>query len=724
MLSNISEKVSVKTKISQRQVQSVVKLIEDGNTVPFIARYRKEATGNLDENEIREVNDVFTYEKNLLERKEEVVRLIEEQGKLTPPLKEQIEKAEKLQEVEDLYLPFRPKKRTRAIIAKEKGLEPLSLEFVKGEASYDELNKIALTYIDPEKGLNTIEEVLSGVSDIIAEDFSERAEVREWVRNYLKAYAHIESKKIEKAEDIKGIYATYYKFEEPVKSIPAHRILAINRGEKEKMLKVSFCYDKENLETLLCQKFLKQYTGELLSFLEKTLHDSLSRLILPSLERELRVSLTEKAEEVSIANFAKNLRSLLLISPLKDKTVLAIDPAFRTGCKIAVVNKTGDLLETTAVYPHEPVNKWDAAKKFLKELIEKHNVNLISIGNGTASRETEKLAVEIIKELIGKRELYYMMTNEAGASVYSASKVAQEEFPDLDVSIRGGVSIARRVQDPLAELVKIEPRHIGVGLYQHDVNPKLLDIKLGEVVESIVNYVGVNLNTASVSLLSYVSGLSKRIAENIVQKRIEQGGMFKNRKDLLNVKSMGPKTFEQCAGFLRIPGGDEPLDNTSVHPESYGVCKKLLQKLEITPEQLSNNLTVSVIEKNLKKINLEELIKELNVGRETLVDIIGELKKPGRDPRDEIEKPILKSEILSIEDLKSGMSIKGTIRNVVDFGAFVDIGLKNDALLHISQITNRYIKHPGDVLNIGDIVDVKVLEIDKPRGRISLTAKG
>ena len=685
-------------KLKPYQVKNTVELLDEGNTIPFIARYRKEQTGELQDVVIRELSNRLNYLRNLEARKEEVIRLIDEQGKLTEELKEEILAAESLQRVDDLYRPYRPKRRTRATIAKEKGLEPLAEIIFNQSLDGEEFKKTILTFIDEEKGVNNEEEALAGAMDIIAEMVSDDADNRELLKKILNDKGIIVVEAVDKEE--KSVYEMYYDYKEPIKSIANHRILAINRGEKDKKLKVSLSIDTDLIE-LLIDKIVMDKNKDTSIYIEKAIDDSYKRLLFPSLEREIRNNLTERAEEEAIKVFAINLKPLLMQQPIKGKTVMAIDPGYRTGCKVAVVDETGKMLDYTTVYPTEPQNQVEETKEVLKKLIDKYSVDIIAIGNGTASRETELVVADMIKEL--NRDLSYIIVSEAGASVYSASEVGIKEFPDLDVSIRGAISIGRRLQDPLAELVKIDPKHIGVGQYQHDLNQGKLDETLKGVVEDCVNTVGVDLNTASPSLLKYVSGISTRVANSLVKYR-EENGKFTNRKQLLEVKGLGEKTFIQCAGFLRIPDGDNPLDNTAVHPESYEVAEKLL-KIDYTKE------------------DLKAISEQLDVGLPTLQDIIQELEKPGRDPRDELPKPILRQDVLKMEDLKRDMVLNGTVRNVVDFGAFVDIGVKTDGLVHISQLANKFIKHPKEVVQVGDIVKVKVIDIDIERGRISLSMK-
>lgn len=680
------------------QVKNTVELLDEGNTIPFIARYRKEQTGELQDFVIRELSNRLNYLRNLEARKEEVIRLIDEQGKLTEELREEILASETLQRVEDLYRPYRPKRRTRATVAKEKGLEPLAEIIFNQSLDGEEFESAVLSFVDEEKGVNNEEEALKGAMDIIAEMVSDDADNREILKKILYDKGMVVVEEVDKEE--KSVYEMYYDYKEPVKTIANHRVLAINRGEKEKKLRVSISIDTDLVE-LLIHKTVKDKDKDTSIYIERAIEDGFKRLLFPSLEREIRNSLTERAEEEAIKVFALNLKPLLMQPPIKGKTVMGIDPGYRTGCKVAVIDETGKLLDYTTVYPTEPQNQIEETKAELKGLIERHSVDIIAIGNGTASRETELVVAEMIKEL--NREVSYIIVSEAGASIYSASEVGMEEFPDLDVSIRGAISIGRRLQDPLAELVKIDPKHIGVGQYQHDLNQGKLDEALRGVVEDCVNTVGVDLNTASPSLLKYVSGISTRVANSLVKYR-EENGKFTNRKDLLKVKGLGEKTFIQCAGFLRIPDGDNPLDNTAVHPESYEVAEKLLE-IDYTKEDLK---TIS---------------EKLGVGLPTLQDIIKELEKPGRDPRDELPKPILRQDVLKMEDLKKDMVLKGTVRNVVDFGAFVDIGVKTDGLVHISQLSNKYIKHPKEVVQVGDIVEVRVLDIDMERGRISLSMK-
>ncbi|MBC8589145.1 Tex family protein [Paratissierella segnis] len=683
-----------------KNVQNAVELLDEGNTIPFIARYRKEQTGEMKDTVIRELSNRLNYLRNLESRKEEVIRLIDEQGKLTEGLKEEILKSESLQRIDDLYRPYRPKRRTRATIAKEKGLEGLADIILNQEIDEKEFKEVLITYIDEEKEVYDEDDALAGAMDIIAEIISDDAAYRTLIKNIAKSKGFIEAEGVDRNE--RSVYEMYYDYKEPIKSIVNHRILAINRGEKEKKLKISLNIFDEDIINLLKTKIIKSSENITTPYLELAVEDGYKRLLYPSIEREIRNNLTEKAEEEAIKVFSLNLKPLLMQPPIKGKNVLAIDPGFRTGCKVAVIDDTGRLLDYTTVYPTEPQKQIDKTKSILKDLIKKYNVNLISIGNGTASRETELVVAEMLRGL--EENVSYMIVSEAGASIYSASELGIKEFPNLDVSIRGAVSIGRRLQDPLSELVKIEPRHIGVGQYQHDLNQAKLDEALTGVVEDCVNTVGVDLNTASPSLLKYVAGITTRVANNIVSYR-EENGKFRLREELLNVKNLGEKTYKQCAGFLRIPEGDEPLDNTSVHPESYNIARELLNV-------------------DYQNADVLKISKELKVGVPTLRDIIREIEKPGRDPRDEMPKPILRQDVMKIEDLKKDMILNGTIRNVVDFGAFVDIGVKEDGLVHISELSDRFIKHPKEIVKIGDIVKVKIIDIDINRGRISLSMKG
>lgn len=711
MSNNILQILADELDIKLSQAEATVKLIDEGNTIPFIARYRKEVTGSLNDEILRKFDERLTYLRNLEGRKEQIISSIDEQGKLTDELRAKIENASTLVAVEDLYLPYRPKKRTRATIAKEKGLEPLA-ELIFSETFKPE---DAENYINPEKEVNTTEDAISGASDIIAESISDNAAYRAYIRKYTFTNGSIVSSA--KDETTESVYEMYYNFEEPVKKIAGHRILAINRGEKEKILTVKIHVDETGILNYLTKMNIHKENSDSSGILKNALSDSYKRLIAPAIERDIRNELTEKAEDGAITVFGKNLCQLLMQPPIAGQVVLGWDPAFRTGCKLAVVDATGKVLDTTVIFPTAPQNKIAEAKNTVLKLIDKYNITLISLGNGTASRESEMVIVEIIKE--AKHKVSYVIVNEAGASVYSASKLATEEFPNFDVGQRSSASIARRIQDPLAELVKIDPKSIGVGQYQHDMNQKKLSETLTGVVEDCVNKVGVDLNTASASLLEYISGISKTIAKNIVKYR-EENGRFTSRKQLLKVDKLGPKAFLQCAGFMRITGGDNPLDATSVHPESYDAVSELLKKLNLKLDNLNGGkLTgISLLIKDYKKT-----AEELGIGEITLRDIVSELEKPGRDPREEMPKPILKTDVLEMKDLVPGMILKGTVRNVIDFGVFVDIGVHQDGLVHISQITDRYIKHPLDAVSVGDIVDVQVMSVDPVKKRIQLTMK-
>lgn len=711
MSNNILQILADELDIKLSQAEATVKLIDEGNTIPFIARYRKEVTGSLNDEILRKFDERLTYLRNLEGRKEQIIASIDEQGKLTDELRAKIENASTLVAVEDLYLPYRPKKRTRATIAKEKGLEPLA-ELIFAEAFKPE---DAENYINPEKEVNTTEDAISGASDIIAESISDNATYRAYIRKYTFTNGNIVSSA--KDETAESVYEMYYNFEEPVKKIAGHRILAINRGEKEKILTVKINVDETGILNYLTKMIIHKEGSDSSEILKNSLADSYKRLIAPAIERDIRNELTEKAEDGAITVFGKNLCQLLMQPPIAGQVVLGWDPAFRTGCKLAVVDATGKVLDTTVIFPTAPQNKIAEAKNTVLKLIDKYNITLISLGNGTASRESEMVIVDIIKE--AKHKVSYVIVNEAGASVYSASKLATEEFPNFDVGQRSSASIARRIQDPLAELVKIDPKSIGVGQYQHDMNQKKLSETLTGVVEDCVNKVGVDLNTASASLLEYISGISKTIAKNIVKYR-EENGRFTSRKQLLKVDKLGPKAFLQCAGFMRITGGDNPLDATSVHPESYDAVSELLKKLNLKLDNLNGGkLTgISLMIKDYKK-----MAEELGIGEITLRDIVSELEKPGRDPREEMPKPILKTDVLEMKDLVPGMILKGTVRNVIDFGVFVDIGVHQDGLVHISQITDRYIKHPLDAVSVGDIVDVQVMSVDPVKKRIQLTMK-
>ncbi|MFQ9194786.1 MAG: Tex family protein [Candidatus Gastranaerophilaceae bacterium] len=713
---NITKKISEELKIQLWQAEAAVNLIDEGNTIPFIARYRKEKTGSLNDEVLRNLDERLKYLRNLEERKEAVLVSIEEQGKLTDELKQQIMQAETLVAVEDLYRPYKQKKRTRATIAKEKGLDSLAKDIL-GQKITGTVSEEAEKYISEEKGVLSAQEAVQGAEDIIAEYISDQAEYRTYIRKNVWKDGLVVAKA--KEENTESVYEMYYDFTEPVNRIAGHRILAINRGENEKILTVKIEADEEKMLNYLYKKVITGKNAETETVLKEAVADGYKRLIFPAIEREIRNMLTETAEDNAIKVFGKNLEQLLLQPPITGQVVLGWDPAFRTGCKLAVVDPTGKVLDTTIVYATaESKSKEKQSKEVLKKLIKKYGITLISLGNGTASRESEKFIVELIKEI--DENVQYVIVSEAGASVYSASKLATEEFPDFDVAQRSAVSIARRLQDPLAELVKIDPKSIGVGQYQHDMNQKKLGEVLTCVVEDCVNRVGVDLNTASASLLEYVSGISKTVARNIVVYR-EENGRFTNRKQLLKVAKLGPKAYEQCAGFLRISGGENPLDNTSVHPESYEAAQKLLKKLGFDEEAVREGNLVGL---SFMIRNKEKMAQELGIGEITLSDIIKELEKPGRDPRDEMPKPVLKSDILEITDLKPGMLLKGTVRNVIDFGAFVDIGVHQDGLVHISQMTDKYIKHPLEAVSVGDIVDVAVLSVDVAKKRIQLTMKG
>ncbi|NEZ40416.1 Tex family protein [Paenibacillus alvei] len=702
--------------LSPKQVDATISLLDEGNTIPFIARYRKEMTGELDENQLRSLEERLGYIRGLEDRKREVLRLIAEQGKLSADLQQAVVSASKLQEVEDLYRPYRQKRKTRASVAKERGLEPLSswiMTFPKQGSALAE----AAAYVNEEAGVPTAEDAVQGALDIIAEMIGDEPNVRAWVRKFTFDQGMVRTEA--KDKDQESVYEMYYDYTEPVRKLPSHRILAINRGEREDILKVSLDVPVEQVLAFMERKVI-QRDSVVTSLLKTTIEDAYKRLIAPSIERDVRNELTDKAEEQAIQVFAQNLRSLLLQPPVKGKTVLGVDPAFRTGCKLCVVDDTGKLLEVAVTYPTAPHHKTAEAEQIISRLADKYGVELVVIGNGTASRETEQFVANWMKSRPGGGAgIQYVIVNEAGASVYSASKLAQEEFPALDVAERSAVSIARRMQDPLAELVKIEPKAIGVGQYQHDVAPKRLEESLGAVVESAVNHVGVDVNTASPSLLSYVSGINATLAKNIVKYR-EENGKFTVRKQLQKVPRLGPKAFEQCVGFLRIPDGDLPLDRTPIHPESYGVVDRLFALTGLRAEDIGT----PALSQALSGANVEELAEKLEVGIPTLKDIIDSLLRPGRDPREELAPPIFRTDVLQIEDLKPGMELKGTVRNVIDFGAFVDIGIKNDGLVHISQLSDRYVKHPLDVVSVGDNVTVWVLQVDTKKGRVGLTMKG
>nr|WP_313803925.1 Tex family protein [Cytobacillus sp.] len=709
----ILEMITSELSLSLKQVKNTIHLLEEGNTVPFIARYRKELTGALDEVQIRDIMERWQYIQNLEQRKEEIVRLIDEQGKLTDDLNEQIQKASKLQELEDLYRPYKQKRRTKATVAKEKGLEPLA-EWLLAFPTSQAIEEKAAEYLSEEKGVETIEEALTGAKDIIAEWVSDDAESRKWIRHETIKTGTIESAVKDEKNDEKKVYEMYYEYEEPLAKIVPHRTLALNRGEKEDILRISVKPNVEFILRYLHKKWVKNEQSPAALLVKEAYEDGYKRLIQPSIEREIRNELTEKAEEQAILIFSENLRNLLLQPPLKGKVVLAVDPAYRTGCKLAVVDETGKVLKISVIYPHPPVSKTKEAKSQIIDLIKTFQVEMVAIGNGTASRETEQFISDILKEL--NEEVFYLIVNEAGASVYSASDLAREEFPDLQVEERSAVSIARRLQDPLAELVKIDPKSVGVGQYQHDVSQKKLSESLSFVVETAVNQVGVNVNTASSSLLQYVAGLSKAVANNIVKKR-EEEGKFTNRKQLKKIPRLGAKTYEQAIGFLRIIDGTEPLDHTGIHPESYPEVIKLLNNLGFTTADLGS----PALRESLSKLNVGQLSNELGIGELTLKDIIDALVRPERDPRDDLPKPLLKKDVLKLEDLNAGMELQGTVRNVVDFGAFVDIGVKQDGLVHISKLSRKFVKHPLDVVSVGDVVTVWVDSVDKNKGRVSLT---
>lgn len=717
-MDNINHILSKELGISLKQVTSVIEMLDEGNTVPFIARYRKERTGGLTDEVLRKFNERLTYLRNLESRKEDVLRIIEEQEKLTPELKLKIEKATTLTEVEDIYRPFKAKKRTRATMAVEKGLKPLAELILSGKFNGDIL-KEANKYINEEKDVKNEEEALQGAMDIISEIISDNADYRKWIRNFVQKDGIIQ---VKGSSEEQTPYEMYYDYKEPVRTIPSHRILAINRGEKEKILSVKVTCNDERIIDYLNKKVLKEnkITDK---YLEESIKDSFKRLIYPSIEREIRSELTSKGEEGAIDIFKANLKALLMQAPIKGKVVMGFDPGFRTGCKVAILDETGKFVENTTVYPTAPQNRIDETISTLKKLIKKHGVEVISLGNGTASRESEEVIAKMLKEIKEEtgKELFYVIVSEAGASVYSASELANKEYPDLDVTVRGAISIGRRLQDPLAELVKIDPKAIGVGQYQHDVTQKKLDESLAGIVEDCVNNVGVDLNIATQSLLSYISGINASIAKNIVDYR-EENGKFKSRKELLKVKRLGQKAYEQCAGFLRVMESKEALDNTSVHPESYGVAKELIKTLGYTEEDLKNGKLVDIDER-VKVKGISNLAKELEVGEPTLNDIIKEIKKPGRDPREELPKPIFKSGVIEMKDLKPGMILMGTVRNVSDFGAFVDIGVHQDGLVHKSQMADRFVKHPLDIVKVGDVVEVRILDVDLKRKRISLSMK-
>lgn len=714
----IEERLVRELGITLKQVENVIKLLDEGNTVPFISRYRKEQTGGLSDEVLRAFFERLTYLRNLKDRKEAVVKSIDEQGKLTDDIVSSLKKAETLTEVEDIYRPYKQKKRTRATIALEKGLKPLA-ELILGGNFQGNIKDEANKYIDEEKQVVSIEDAINGALDIIAEIISDEAEFRKWIRDLVFREGKIESKG---SSEEHTPFEMYYEYSEDVRNIPSHRILAINRGEKEKVLSVKITVNEEKLIIYLENRLLKKNSNTD-EYLKVAIKDSLKRLIYPSIEREVRSELTSKGEEGAILIFKENLKALLMQPPIKGKNVLGYDPGFRTGCKIAVLDSTGKFLEKSVVYPTIPRNDVEGTKKILKKLISKHNVEVISLGNGTASRESEEVISEMITEIKNEtgKELAYVIVSEAGASVYSASELATKEYPDLDVTIRGAISIGRRLQDPMAELVKIDPKALGVGQYQHDVAAKRLDESLCGIVEDSVNKVGVDLNTATPSLLTYIAGINSSIANNIVAYR-DEVGEFKTRKELLKVKRLGQKAFEQCAGFLRVMESKEPLDNTAVHPESYIVAAKLIEILGYTKADLKNR-NLNDIDKRVEEKGLNNLVNELQVGEPTLKDIIKELQKPGRDPREDMPKPILKTGVIDLKDLKPGMELMGTVRNVSDFGAFVDIGVHQDGLVHKSQMANRFVKHPLDIVKVGDVIKVKIMEVDEKRKRISLTMK-
>lgn len=700
------------TGVKPHQAERTIALLDEGNTVPFIARYRKEMTGQLDETQIRAIEERVRYLRNLAVRKEEVIRLIEEQGKLTDELRAAIEKAAKLQEVEDLYRPYRQKRRTRATMAKEKGLEPLA-NYLLSLPKTGEVQAEAAKYIDPEKGVDSAEAALQGAMDIVAEHISDDPDIRQWIRQRTMQKGLLLSEQKAEEADEKNVYQMYYAYSEPLKKVVPHRVLAMNRGESEGILKVTVEAPVTEILPWIQRRVIPRETV-VHSVLELTVEDAYKRLIAPSIEREVRAELTETAEEQAIHIFSENLRNLLLQPPVKGKVVLGVDPAFRTGCKLAVVDETGKLLEVAVVYPTPPVNKVAEAAAKVKQLITTYSVTVVAIGNGTASRETEQFIADVLKEL-GK-DVMYIIVNEAGASVYSASPLAKEEFPDLDVAERSAASIARRLQDPLAELVKIDPKSVGVGQYQHDVSQSRLADSLQFVVESAVNHVGVDVNTASPSLLQYVSGISKQVAGNIVKKR-DEIGKFSTRSQLKDVPRLGAKTYEQCIGFLRVMEGSNPLDKTPIHPESYDATNKLLNIIGIVPHDIGSERC----KEQLQSLNIAQTAEQLGIGEPTLADIVESLLRPGRDPRDELPRPLLRSDVLKLTDLGVGMKLQGTVRNVVDFGAFIDIGLKNDGLAHISRLKKGFVKHPLEVVAVGDIVDVWVVEIDEKRQRVGLT---
>ncbi|KJJ42093.1 hypothetical protein UM89_08595 [Bacillus subtilis] len=710
----LKQQIAKEIGLSQKHVESVIRLLEDGNTVPFIARYRKEQTGSMDEVQIQTISERWQYIQNLNQRKEEVIRLIAEQDKLTDDVKRKIEQSVKLQEVEDLYRPYKQKRKTKATVAKSKGLETLA-DYILTLPQDDRLAATADQYISEEKEVFTREEAIEGAKHIIAEQISDEPNFRKWIRQETFKKGTIKSAAGKSADtDEKNVYEMYYEYEEPIAKVVPHRVLAMNRGEKEDILKVSIEPPADHIKAYLEKQIIKNRSTSVKEILQETIEDSYKRLIQPAIEREIRKELSEKADEQAIHIFSENLRKLLLQPPMKGKTVLGVDPAFRTGCKLAVSDETGKVLEIDVIYPHAPVKKTKEAHEKVKKILDQHQVEMVAIGNGTASRETEQFIVNVLKDM--PRKIYYVIVNEAGASVYSASELAREEFPELQVEERSAVSIARRLQDPLAELVKIDPKSVGVGQYQHDVSQKRLNESLRFVVETVVNQVGVNVNTASAALLQYVAGLSKSVAGNVVKKR-EEIGKFSNRKELKDIPRLGAKTYEQCIGFLRVQEGTEPLDRTGIHPESYKETKALLKKLGLSTEQIGT----AELKDKINQLALSETAKELGIGEITLKDICEQLTRPERDPRDEVPKPLLKTDVLQLEDLKEGMELQGTVRNVVDFGAFVDIGVKQDGLVHISKLSNQFVKHPLDVVSVGDIVTVWVDGVDVQKGRVSLS---
>lgn len=724
-MDKISEIIADELGVKKSQVDSTIKLIDDGNTIPFIARYRKEATGGLSDEQLRNLGERLTYLRNLEERKQEVIKSIDSQGKLTDEIVKSLKQSKTLADVEDIYRPYKQKKRTRATIAKEKGLDELA-KIILGQDSSVDIDEVAKSFINEEKGVNAEEDARSGALDIIAEAISDETKYRKQIKQICYRDGIITTKAAKPEE--KSSYEMYYDFAEKVNRIPSHRILAINRGEKEEFLKVKIEKPTKKILELIENDIIKDRNSQYVNLLTACVEDSFSRLIEPSIDREIRSDLTEKAEEQAIKVFGKNAKQLLLTSPIKGKTVIGFDPAYRTGCKIAVIDETGKVLDTTTVYPTEPQNDVEGAKKELTKLIAKYNVDMFAIGNGTASRESEQFVSDLIAEIKEKynKDLVYVIVSEAGASVYSASKLATEEYPDINVSLRGAISIARRLQDPLAELVKIDPKAIGVGQYQHDVNQKNLEQSLTGVVEDAVNSVGVDINTATPSLLAYVSGINNGIAKNIVKYR-EENGKLKERKELLKVPKLGKVAYEQCAGFIRVPDGKNPLEITGVHPESYSVAENLLSKIGYKVNDLTNKEKFVEIKSKLAELNnsknIKELATELNVGEPTLQDIINELMKPGRDPREEMPKPILRADVLKFEDLRDGMILTGTVRNVTDFGAFVDVGVKHDGLVHISEMSENYVKNPSDVVSVGDVVKVQVIGIDQERQKVKLSMK-